>query len=511
MRFSQVTMIGLSITLLTTFLPQLQSAAQPSNVPALTIAIDGPVYAGQPVWIRAVNLPPEYGVRYPFYTGIGYMGCNRLEVKHNGVLLTPRNFSFSSYEGIACGSSAPSGSPENRLPLHVLYPIDQPGTYSVRWTAMGRSAVPAQSQWLTFTALKATPQQHETWLMNLLATAPESDGQLAGDFLPSLVAAAPDPRALNTFIKYLYADNGVVSGMASSALESFAQPEVLRAVAESLETKGPSDQLAYFASYHTGWTLDDEEKIVRVAIHFLQPRDAAPTSRKQLSAEAPTQTAAAIKLLRFILYVPNHAWPASPELRSYSDAQVLQVAPDITENASVTAVQELAEYLGTMEYSPQAHSLLRRIAERNDVAGTQARICLTWLPQPEDLAHLAAFLTAPGDVDANGAERGMLAATLEKAYGEKALPYLEQSVASSPYIWVRVQSAQLLALHDRPIGFQFLLDQLVQDPWPWNHAYKPELIRWVCSNFPNDLPGDASEDAVISFLRERVARSTQKK
>jgi hypothetical protein len=114
-------------------------------------------------------------------------------------------------------------------------------------------------------------------------------------------------------------------------------------------------------------------------------------------------------------------------------------------------------------------------------------------------------------VDANGAERGMLAATLEKAYGEKALPYLEQSVASSPYIWVRVQSAQLLALHDRPIGFQFLLDQLVQDPWPWNHAYKPELIRWVCSNFPNDLPGDASEDAVISFLRERVARSTQKK
>lgn len=437
------------------------------------------------------------------------MGCNRLEVKRNGVLLTPRSFSMTSYEGIACGSSAPNGSPENRLPLHVLYPIDEPGTYSVRWTAMGRSEAPPESQWLTFTDLQPTAAQHETWLKNLLATKPETDGQLAGDILPSLLAAAPDPRALSTFIKYLYAGNGVVSGIADSALEAFPQSEVLRAIVESLQKNGPSNQLAYFATSHRGWMPDDENKIVRAAIPYLQGGGSASSPAEPSTLYASDQTSAALTLLRFIFYVPNHAWPANPELKNYADAKVLEAAPNIIANASIGAIQELSENLGAMEYSPRAHELLLQIAERTDDAGTQAQICLTWHPQFEDLSALAATLTAPGDPDVQGADRAALPYHLVRAYGDKALPFLEQSVATSPYIWVRVQSAEQLALHSRAAGFQFLLDQFVDDPWPANHAYKPQLIQWLRDNFPQEVPQGTSEKLVIEFLRNRVSQLSE--
>jgi len=83
----------------------------------------------------------------------------------------------------------------------------------------------------------------------VLANPPKDPGQIAGDFLPSLTADAPDPRALSVFLNYLYADNQIVAAEASSALELFSQSEVMHAVVEAIEEHGPSDQLAYYASY----------------------------------------------------------------------------------------------------------------------------------------------------------------------------------------------------------------------------------------------------------------------
>jgi hypothetical protein len=514
-------MLAFSLALLALVSLQSQAPTQPADIPSFTIRIDQPVYSGQPIWVRVVD-GPRANIRYPFHSVVGDIGCNRLEVKHNGVLLKPLPIQRgpTSMSGPACGSSAPQGSPSDRLPLHVLYQFESPGIYSVRWT-MGfpfplRAGIAGtkpepQSDWLTFQVIETTPEQHEAWLKNLLADAPVDDGYLAGDFLPSLLAAAPDPRALNTFVKYLYADNPIVSGMAASALEEFPQAEVLSVVATAIEKQGPSEQLAYFATSHKGWTSEDQVKIVHAAIPYLQPENSTAPSGKQLPPYAPTRTSAAIKLLRFILYIPNHVWPSNPDLASYADAHLLQAAPNIMANANMNAVQELAEYLGSMSSSPRAHELLLQIAERSDNAATQARICLTWHPQSEDLSHLAAVLVAPGDADSRGTDRSSLPYSLVKAYGDNALPYLERAVASSPYVWVRVESAQQLVLHNRLIGFQFLLDQLVQDPWPDNRAYKPQLIRWVRDNFRNELPSDASEDLVKSFLRSRVEELSREK
>jgi hypothetical protein len=200
----------------------------------------------------------------------------------------------------------------------------------------------------------------------------------------------------------------------------------------------------------------------------------------------------------------------NPELGSYADTQVLQAAPDIMANANTNAVQELAGYLGSISSSARAHELLLQITERSDNAAMWGRICLTWHPQPEDLSHLAAVLITPGDADPHGTDRSSLPYSLVKAYGDNALPYLERAVAGSPYVWVRVESAEQLVLHNRPIGFQFLSDQLVRDPWSANRAYKPQLIQWVRDNFPSELPRDASEDLVTSFLRGRLVRLSLK-
>jgi len=500
-------MLGFSLafTLLASLSPQSQPAATQADIPAFTIAIDHPVYAGQPVWVRALD-GPRQSIRYPFRAAAGDIGCNRLEVQHDGVLLKQLPIRGGvNRSGILCGSATPQGSPMYRLPLHVLYPFNSPGTYSVRWTVEAPSPQPArqkpiaQSDWLTFTVLETTPEQHEAWIKNLLANAPQDDGLLAGDFLPSLIAAAPDPRALETLVKYLYADNAMVSGMAASALEEFPQPQVLRAVADSLEKHGPSDELAYFATYHKGWTEDDEDKIVHAAIPYLQPQSTTLSSGKQLPPYAPTQTSAAIKLLRFIFYIPNHAWPANPELASYADAKALQAAPNIMANANMNAVQELAEYLGLLQSSQRAHELLIQIAERSDNAGTQARICLTWHPQPTDLAHLAAVLVAPGDADSRGTDRSSLPYALVRGYGDDALPYLENAVANSSYVWVRVQSAEQLALRNRSVGFQFLLDAIEA-----NRPYKAEVIRWIRQNFRMAFAADANEQQIAAFLRGRI-------
>lgn len=307
-------MLAFSFALLALLSPQSQVPAQPPDIPSFTISVDQPVYSGQPIWVRIVD-GPRANIRYPFHAVVGDFGCNRLEVKYNGVLLKPRPIQRgpTTMTGPQCGSSAPQASPAYRLPLHVLYQLTSPGIYSVRWTigspfsprngTAGARPEP-QSDWLTFQVVETTPEQREAWVKNLLADPPADDGHLAGDFLPSLLAAAPNPRALSTFVKYLYSNNPMVSGMAASALEEFPASQVLSAVTTALEKQGPSEELAYFATYHKGWTNSDEVKIVHAAIPDLQPENSTATSGKELPSYTPTRTSAAIKLLRFIFTFP---------------------------------------------------------------------------------------------------------------------------------------------------------------------------------------------------------------
>lgn len=364
---------------LLTLLPSI-SIAQPS-IRVLKISIDQPVYTNQPLWIRA-EATPSNNIQYPFRALMEDIGCNQLEVKRDGVLLKPHPISGIYWGGLLCGTSAPSGSPNDRLPLHVLYSLDQPGTYSVRWTVGPKlpnstaHEARAQSEWLTFEVKQATPQQHEAWIQAMLANPPTDSGMLAGDYLSSLLAAAPDPRVLQVFVKYLHAQDPMVSGMAASGIERFPLSEVLPAVTESIEHDGPGGALAGFATSHFGWTHDQQVRIVHAVIPYLQPASVLPSY--QPPSYARTSVSSAIAMLRDIFYIPNHVWPEDPQLTAYADSQVLLAAPNIMNHGNERAVQELAEYLGSMQPSTRAHELLLEIAQRTDNAGKQAQICLNW-------------------------------------------------------------------------------------------------------------------------------------
>lgn len=473
-------LVSLSLT------AQVTSRGEAIAVP-IDIEVTQPAYAGEPIWVTATSGPIQ-NVRYPFHAMMEDIGCNRIELKRDGVSLPQLPLrGTADMSGIICGSAAPSGSPPHRLPLHALFDIKEPGTYSVRWTEM--SSHGAVSDWVSFEVLQPTAEQHETWLSGLLAHPPGNAGLLAGDFLPSLLAGIPDPRVLKLFVNYLHADNAMVSGMAAAGLEHFPLSEVRPVITDSIVQAGPSRAIAFFATYHSGWTDVDEDRIVHAVTPFLQ------------TSSMPSQSAAALTLLYFIFDVPNHAWPADPELKTYADREVLGAAPSVIASGDTEVVHELALYLGSMSL-PQAHHFLQRIAERTDGAGEQARIALTWHPDPTDLASLAALLTEPGDPDFRGTDRGSLPYSLVRGYGDAALPYLEKAVSSSPYVWVRTQSAEQLALHNRQAGFKFLIETVEGNP-----PYRNELIQWVRSNFRQELPPGANDQQISDFLRSQLRKA----
>jgi hypothetical protein len=183
-------MFGIALALVALLPAQPQASASPFPSDLLTIAVDEPVYTGQPVWVRVENDSRER-VRFPFGPALADIGCNRLEVMRDGVLLTPLPLRGEmSWIGPPCGSGAPRGSPAHRLPLHILYPFKTAGTYSVRLAQLGSGppgpngerSPEAISRWLTFTVLEATPEQHETWLKNLLAMRHRMRGCSLGTF-----------------------------------------------------------------------------------------------------------------------------------------------------------------------------------------------------------------------------------------------------------------------------------------------------------------------------------------
>ena len=193
---------------------QVTSYAEATAVP-LHIEVTQPAYVGEPIWVTATSGPIQ-NVRYPFHAAMEDIGCNRIELKRDGVSLSKlRLRSTADQSGIACRSAAPPGSPPHRLPLHALFDMKEPGSYSVRWTELSSHVV---SDWVRFEVLQPTAEQHETWLSGLLAHPPENAGLLAGDFFPSLLAGVPDARVLKVFVSYLHAEQPIVSGMAAAVL-----------------------------------------------------------------------------------------------------------------------------------------------------------------------------------------------------------------------------------------------------------------------------------------------------
>lgn len=158
----------------------------------------------------------------------------------------------------------------------------------------------------------------------------------------------------------------------------------------------------------------------------------------------------------------------------------------------------LASFLGAVKTAASRELLWQMVGEPGPDNG-QAFIALAWIANPDDLPRLGELLVKPGSNDALGRDRASLVYGLMQGYGDAAIPILERAVADSPYVFVRLQAAEELALRGSSIAFQFFLETVNQKPF-----YKAEAIRWLAGQFPKELSPTSDDSAVIAFLKTRL-------
>src|SRR5215472_9880803 len=254
---------------------------QVSTVQKLPIHMTDPAYTGLPIWVYAESSFP-LEIHYPYGEDPEDFGPNRLEVKRENQLLEKVPFKpWVLGGGILDGWIAPPSSPNNRLPLHLQYSPDKPGMYSVRWTMLRHSfqngqmteTVVAQSDWLDFQVRQSTPDQRKDWFEEHGKNVPSDPGEFVGDFLPSLLANAPNPLTLQVVLEQTYATKPLISGCALGSLRLFREEDVRSQVLGMLHSRGPNDRLAYVVSWHEPWFRDQKEDIVRTAMPYLHSRE----------------------------------------------------------------------------------------------------------------------------------------------------------------------------------------------------------------------------------------------
>lgn len=466
--------------------------AQSSNVQKFQIQLSEPAYTGMPIWIRA-ELSSPLEIRYPYGEDPEDFGPNRLEVRRGNDVLAPVAFKpWVVGGGIVDGSIAPATSPTNRLPLHVEYSLKTAGVYSARWTVVRHvfrdgqisETVVAQSDWLNFEVKQSSQEQRSDWLQKQTSKMPNDVGKIVGDYFPSLLADVPNPQVLQVILGQLYSTDRLIHGCALGSLRFFREEDISTQIVEMLHLRGPNDELAYVISWHAAWFQDRKDELVRTILPYLHSRE-------------DWQVAATLKMLGFLVHPGTFHWPADSEIPAKSDQVALAAAPELI-GRSPEVAQLLAEYLGGIK-SNSARDLLWQVAERPEPAHEQALIALTWIGDQQDLPRLAELLVKPGDADKYGRDLASLPYHLVRAYGDRAVTYLERAVSESPYAFVRTQSAEELALRGRPIAYRFFLDALEN-----NRFYKQELIGWLKTRFPNEVPASQDDAGVIAFLKSRL-------
>jgi hypothetical protein len=114
----------------------------------------------------------------------------------------------------------------HRVPLHLVYPVDRPGTYLVRYTEYrnrpGRAGrtVYLQSDWTAIEILPSTAAQRRAWFQALAASPPDDTVEVLSNFLPSLLAERDEP-ALRLLARYLESPDSLVRQYVAYALNYF--------------------------------------------------------------------------------------------------------------------------------------------------------------------------------------------------------------------------------------------------------------------------------------------------
>ncbi len=350
----------------------------------LLISVDQPAFLGEPIWVKDAR-----PTRYPYLGG----DCIRLELLYDGKSVPPRQVkpvfpggggtgSRSIVNELAAGCIRTAlyyPSPGMRLPLHIWFQVQNPGRYALRWTYVWsemkdgkRGMKQVSSEWTTFAVQALSPEDHEKWLRRLLDHPAANATDLATDYIPALVAAAPDGRALHALVTRLYSLNSLdeVAAVAAQALAFFPEDQVRAAIYDLIQKQGPTDFLAHLVSWNSlglGADANQRAQMTRTSFGYLRSPD-------------PEKAAAAIEMLLFIVHDDRR--PSDPKLFTLADDEVLNAAADIAGTGRADPQRELILYMRCIK-SPEGRRRLVSTARSGSAASDVANAALIYDHAPE--------------------------------------------------------------------------------------------------------------------------------
>ena len=362
------------------------------------ISVDQPAFIGEPIWVNEKTRPTPYSL----------MGgeCSRLELLYGGKPVPPWTVKPVFLGGGSVGSRSivndvASGcmrtalynpSPGKRIPLHIWFHIQQPGRYALRWNYewpefQGNKVITKRvsSEWITFTVQTPKTEDREKWLRNLLAHPDESARFLLSDYIPTLVAVAPDERALNAIAAQLYSSDQTAA-IAAEALAFFPEDHVRAAIYELIQKRGPTNFLAHLVSWNSFGLNDDANQRAQMT----------RTSFGYLRSPDPEKAAAAIEMILYNIHGKNPT-PTDPRLLTQADDEVLSAAADIARTGREAPQRELILYMRCIK-SPEGRQRLVSMAHSETGASDIANTALIFDHAPEAQGPLLLEVKERSDV-----------------------------------------------------------------------------------------------------------------
>jgi len=455
-----------------------------------SVALEAPARVGLPVWLK---ISTRNEIRYPFYTVPDWHTCYDVEVRKDGRPLSrfqPPPTAIAQiivFAGNICGGLYLPGKLQHpgSIPLHVMYRFDQPGVYEVRYVERmpwGEPNAPnLVSPWTRIEIQAGTPEERAQWLAEISSHAPSDATGLLTGYLPDILGV-PDDRSLQLLTPYLNYPDAMVRQYVSYALSYWPGEQASKAVLAGIRAQGPSEDSARLLSFSKEMiTVAEAEAAVQVALPYLK-------------SDSAISLKGAIDMVGWIALAENSQ--ISGALKKRAADALIDAEGQVVGLGNREIANTYAAVLGSMK-DDRAGKILWSFVER-DIAHEQAIIALAWLHSPADLPKLALKAFPPSALPGDSGPTSLPGA-LRYSYGDAALPYIEEMLQRSPYVFVRTGSARELVNAGRPSGFAFIVDAIQQ-----NRAYRGEMIQFLRDRFPEIRQGD---DAAALHLAQSKANA----
>jgi len=448
-------------------------------------------FTNMPIWVGVV-IPPNRGayIEYPYSGGPGDIGCNELLVRKDGQLLKnipTTRFGGGVSSGNICGSSSSGDGYDNRLPLHLVHRIEEPGDYEVRLNMSNRPVwdraltdeeIFIQSDWTPLKVEASRPGQRRTWLDAITREPPIAGPDVIADYLPSILGV-PDEQSLEAVVEQFYHLHSGVKWYAQHSLDYWPLPEALAAVERTFKLRGPSvTAVNWLLAQRTNGV--DPLAVVERSLPYLRSSDPA-VLRGAVSA---------VYSLGWLGVLDER-----PDMRSKAASAMIAAERFVRASGDYETSQDYTQSLGMLG-EERAVPILWRLADEGIALGASL-VALAHIAQPEDLPKLAAFL------DLKNMPRGYyyqvhtLLGSIASAYGAEAILYVERIIEGTDDLSLRDGAGSFLVSVDLPEAWAFIAKAIENDA-----AYKADLMRYIGAHYPG---ANATQASMLALAKRRAA------